>query len=213
MGGWKSIMESYMDQLIAISMRLLSLLGHAIALCDDCGQSESYDFSPYFTQPLAFLRLLHYNATVSAPGQGVFGCGAHSDYGMLTLLLTDDVPALQIFPRRATASSEVEVDDAQWVTVAPRPGGFIVNLGDMLERWSNDRYKSTLHRVVNLTGKERYSIPFFFEPNYDTLVSCLPSCVSPTYPARYEPITSGQYLTDKYTSTHSDFDEHAKDTS
>ena len=205
--GWRNLMERYMEALVALSLRLVRLIGKAIALCSPEGQE--YDFSPHFTHPLTFLRLLHYNSTISQPSDGVFGCGAHSDYGMLTLLLTDNVPALQIFPRQGGNNLIPAVTDSGWQTVEPRTDGFIVNLGDMLQRWSNDRYQSTLHRVVNLTEQERYSIPFFFEPNFDTLVECLPSCTTADCPALYQPISSGQYLVNKYKSTHSDFHEAA----
>ena len=103
--------------------------------------------------------------------------GAHSDYGMLTLLATDAVPGLQIHRGEAEAGaggreapagtssgsgSAAAAAPGRWVDVCPKPGTFIINLGDMLERWTNGRYRSTLHRVVNTTGQERYSIAFFF---------------------------------------------------
>jgi isopenicillin N synthase-like dioxygenase len=80
---------------------------------------------------------------VSNPTNGVFGAGAHTDYGMLTVLATDEVPGLQIY------------QGGHWVDVLPIPGTFIINLGDMLERWTNKEFKSTLHRVINHTGQER----------------------------------------------------------
>ena len=82
--------------------------------------------------------------------------------------------------------------------------------GDMLERWSNGLFESTLHRVVTAGESERYSIPFFYEPNFDTLVECLPTCWSPENPAKYRPITSGQHLLDKYNETHADFQPDEK---
>ena len=93
---------------------------------------------------------------------------------------------------------QVKTKKGAWEDVPPRKGAFIVNIGDMLQRWTNDRYQSTVHRVVNKSRKERYSIPFFYEPNFDCVVSCLKSCGE----ARYAPTTSGQYLLDKYAATH-----------
>ena len=130
-----------------------------------------------------------------------FGILFHLDYGMLTFLLTDDVPGLEIL-QKANGSEE-----GKWLAIEPRPGAFIVNLGDMLARWTNDLYASTVHRVVNRTGQQRFSIPFFFEPNFDTVVECLPQCVSEERPSRYpEPTTSGEFLLAKYAITHTFFE-------
>ena len=145
---------------------------------------------------MALLRLLHYTAQISSPSSGLFAAGEHSDYGMITLLATDHNSGLQIFDSKRSK---------QWIDVPPREGHFIVNLGDMLQRWSNDLFVSTLHRVVNSSGVERFSIPFFFEPNFDCMVSCLPTCCSAEYPPKYAPVTSGRYLMARYQETHKSF--------
>ena len=124
----------------------------------------------------------------------VIACGAHSDYGMLTLLLTDENPGLQI-----------KTHGSKWISVPPRKGAFIVNLGDMLERWTNGLYLSTVHRVISNGDSERYSIPFFYEPSFDTEVSVLDCCVSKANPPKYPKTTSGQHLLDKYAQTHANF--------
>eukprot|EP00899_Mesostigma_viride_P014331 jgi/Mesvir1/2289/Mv19327-RA.1 len=171
--GWRETMEEYLAAVRSVAMRLTLWLGDALGL-----PSNFFGAEGFFDDPMVFLRLLHYSDERSAPEDGVLGAGAHSDYGMLTLLLTDDIPGLQIYmgPR----------DDAQykqgWIDVPPRRGLFVVNLGDMLERWSNGIFKSTLHRVVNISGRERYSIPFFFEPNFEAVVECLPTCCGPDNP-------------------------------
>eukprot|EP00882_Tetradesmus_deserticola_P026949 GHRQ01029774.1.p1 GENE.GHRQ01029774.1~~GHRQ01029774.1.p1 ORF type:complete len:192 (+),score=75.26 GHRQ01029774.1:466-1041(+) len=172
-------------------MRLLRLLALSLALPADY-------FAPHFTHPMVALRPLHYTAEVSAPASGVFGAGAHSDYGMLTLLATDEVPGLQVHL------------DGSWQAVQPLAGAFIVNLGDMLERWTNGLFKSTLHRVINTTGQERYSIPFFFEPNFTTRVECLPCCVTEERPPAYPPTTAGEHLLAKYAQTHAGYDVNKK---
>ena len=184
LGGWRETMLAYFRAVHTLGMRLLRPLALSLGLPADF-------FLLKFSDPMEALRLLHYSAQKSDTSSGVLGCGAHSDYGMLTLLLTDDVPGLEI------------LCGEEWILVPPRPNCFIVNLGDMLARWTNDVYRSTVHRVVNRCGSERYSIPFFFEPNFDCVVSCLDGFG----PAKYEATTSGEYLLSKYSQTHSMFDK------
>lgn len=188
MPDFRSTMEAYYEQMAAIAYRVVELIALALDLPKDHFQDD-------FSFPLDALRLLHYAAEDSHPDEGVFACGAHSDYGMITLLLTDDHPGLQILSK-----------DNHWIDAPPRPGALIVNLGDMLERWTNGLFRSTLHRVVTQASQgERYSIPFFYEPNFDCVVECLPSCCSKDHPAKYPPTTSGEHLLEKYRQTHADF--------
>lgn len=202
---WKELMQEYFTLCTNLGLRLLSLLGKSVALCaDDKEKQIPFDFEQYFNNPNRVIRLLHYNNDRSEIDEGIFGCGAHTDYGVLTFLLTDDVEALQIYPK-AGSNNNIDVNDNNWIFVPPLKDAFIVNLGDMLERWTNDYYKSTLHRVINLSGRERYSIPFFFEPDFDTLVEAIPCCTSEKNPPKYEPITSGKYLINKYNDTHGDY--------
>lgn len=210
---FRTTMQDYFDKLSTIGLALTRVLATSLDL-------PSKNLDAAFAEPLAVLRLLRYEAVTSRPDQGLFACGAHSDYGMWTLLLVDGTtPGLQI------------CDKGKWVDVPPRPAlpaprcaettiPLVVNLGDMLERWTNGLYRSTLHRVltvVNTTNddtengnkalaRQRLSIPFFYEPAYDTVVSCLPTCCNDTdNPPRYPPITSGEHLLQKYKETHADF--------
>lgn len=189
--GFRATITAYFEALTALAHKLLRLLALSLQLPGDY-------FDPMFVKPMVALRPLHYSAEVSAPTEGVFGCGAHSDYGMLTILATDGVPGLQAHLQ------------GSWVDVAPVPGAFIINLGDMLERWTNGLFKSTLHRVVNTVGKERYSCAFFFEPNFNTRVEVLPCCVSEHRPAAYPPTTAGEHLLGKYAQTHAGYDVNHK---
>lgn len=184
---FKRIMEAYFARASDVSFRLVQLIAQAIGL-------DRHHFDDNFTENFATIRLLHYAAEKSRPQEGVYACGAHSDYGMVTLLLTDDNPGLQILTL-----------DNRWIDVPPRPGAFIVNLGDMLERWTNGMFRSTVHRVLTSGDRERYSIPFFYEPDFDTRVACLDVCESEDRPPRYKPTTAGQHLLDKYLQTHADF--------
>ncbi|WP_439106077.1 isopenicillin N synthase family dioxygenase [Congregibacter sp.] len=139
------------------------------------------------------LRLLHYPAVDSSMVNAEqMGAGAHTDYGMLTLLFQDAVGGLQ-----------VQSEDGAWHDVPPRPDAIVINSGDLLERWSNGRYRSTCHRVLPRgPSAERYSMALFVDPDSDTLVEALPSCISERSPARYPPITAGEHLQAKIEATH-----------
>ena len=107
----------------------------------------------------------------------------HTDYGLITLLATDGVAGLEVRPR-----------DGEWTMVEAPARSLIVNLGDMLARWTNDRYVSTPHRVSAPASSDRYSVPFFVNPDPATTVSCLPACVTAERPCRYEPVTAAEFL-------------------
>jgi isopenicillin N synthase-like dioxygenase len=116
-----------------------------------------------------------------------FGTSAHTDYGCVTLLWQDSVGGL-----------EVRNKAGQWIPAPPVPGSFVINLGDFMARWTNDRYASTPHRVVNRSGRERFSMPVFLDPDHDTLVQCLPSCQGPDNPPRYPATTCGTYIQSRF---------------
>jgi isopenicillin N synthase-like dioxygenase len=134
------------------------------------------------------LRLAHYPALDGAAPPGQFRAGAHTDYGTLTILWTDGEPGLQ-----------VQAPDGSWLDVEPVDGGLIVNLGDLMERWTNDRWRSTMHRVaVTSQSASRLSIPFFHNANWDATVECI---VADGEAPKYAPITAGRHLMEKFRST------------
>lgn len=183
---WRSTMESYYVKVLTAGKRLLPLI--AISLNLDKNFFEKVGAS---TLPMGFLRLLHYPGKLDGE---TFGASAHSDYGMITLLSTDGVGGLQVCREK---SEEPQV----WEDVHYIPGALIVNIGDMLERWTNCLFRSTLHRVIP-TGQERFSVAFFFDPAEDCLVECLESCCSESNPPRFPPIRSGDYLKEKFRITY-----------
>lgn len=181
-------MEKYHAVMCELGFRVAQLFAEA------AGAKGQFDGPGMFDKPMAALRLLHYAPEKSDVDKGVFGAGAHTDYGLITLLSTDSTGGLQI------------CHEGEWIDVPPREDAFVVNIGDMAERFTNGAFKSTLHRVVNQSGKERYSVPFFYEPNFTCQVECFPSCVTEANPPKYKPTTSGQHLVDMYKQTHASFE-------
>ena len=181
--GFDAVMADYFSRML----RLGADLHRPIAR--DLGLAEDY-FDSRLDRPMATLRLLHY-PPATARADGAFGAGAHTDYGNLTLLLTDDAGGL-----------EVQRRDGAWIAAPPIPGAFICNIGDCLMRWTNDVYRSTPHRVTNPQGRDRYSLAFFLDANADAMVEAIPSCVSPGESPHYAPITAGAYLASRFAQTY-----------
>ncbi|MQM02848.1 hypothetical protein Taro_035616 [Colocasia esculenta] len=143
--GWRRAMELFHQEALRVAKAVAKIIALALELEDDF-----FDRPEMLGEPIATLRLLHYEGKVSDPQKGIYGAGAHTDYGLITLLATDDVPGLQI-------CKDKDAQPQIWEQVAPIKGGFIVNLGDMLERWSNCFFRSTLHRVL-VNAEERCSV-------------------------------------------------------
>nr|AAM92286.1 putative gibberellin oxidase [Oryza sativa Japonica Group] len=180
---WKETMKLYRGTALGTGKRILSLVALSLNLDAE-----------FFDCPLAFLRLLHYPGEINESDDGNYGASAHSDYGILTLLATDGIPGLQI-------CREKDRHPQLWEDVHHIDGALIINIGDLLERWTNCVFRSTLHRVVAV-GKERYSVAFFLDPDPDLVVQCLESCCSEACPPRFPPIKSGDYLEERLSSTY-----------
>ncbi|XP_052482697.1 2-oxoglutarate-Fe(II) type oxidoreductase hxnY isoform X3 [Gossypium raimondii] len=195
--GWRQTMEKFHHQALEVAKAVARIIALALGL-----EVDFFDKPEMLGKPIATLRLLHYGGQVSDPSKGLYGAGAHSDYGLITLLATDDVMGLQI-------CKDKDAKPQIWEYVAPVKGAFIVNLGDMLERWSNCIFKSTLHRVLG-NGQERYSIAYFVEPSHDCLVECLPTCKSENNPPKFPPIYCATYLSQRYKDTHAELSVYEK---
>ena len=184
--GFKSTMQAYFSAMQDLGERLMD--GIALSLNLD----EDY-FSGFKKDPFAILRLLHYPPQNTNASANEKGAGAHTDFGGLTLLLQDAVGGLQVFDHSTQA----------WISAKPVTGSYIVNLGDMISRWTNDQYQSTLHRVINSSGKERYSVPFFYSGNPDHQVSCIPTCLESGASPKYPPIIVEDHIKSMYEQTYS----------
>jgi len=176
--GFRQACERYYDTMDRFCHDWLLPL-YAIAF----GMPADY-FQQRFDPSLATLRISHYPPIPAAEGQ--YGIDPHTDAGFMTLLPSNPVDGLWIKPD--------VVDGPGWFEVHQAPRSFVVNAGDMLRRWTNDRFLSTLHRVVNRSGTDRYAIPFFFDPRVDTIVECLPTCTDEQDPPHYESVRYGDYL-------------------
>lgn len=172
--------EAYFAETTALGRRLLKVCAVSLDMPED-------HFLQFCTKPMVQMRLFHYPPQAPVGGDKAFGVAPHTDYGMITLLLQDPIGGL-----------ELRKKDGEWVGAPYVPGTLVVNIGDLFQRWTNDIYTSNQHRVVNRTGKERYSIPTFFNLDYHSVVSCLPSCQSAGSPAKYPPIKSGDYLLSRF---------------
>jgi isopenicillin N synthase-like dioxygenase len=173
--------ERYYREMAALAATLMEAFAVALGLAPST-------FEPFIDQHGSALRLAYY-PTVAGVAPGQFRAGAHSDYGTLTILWTDGEPGLQVM----TAHGE-------WIDVEPVEGGLIVNLGDLMQRWTNDRWRSTMHRVVVPKAPgPRLSIPFFHNANWDARIECLVGADDEV--RRHPPTTAGHHLMEKFRST------------
>jgi isopenicillin N synthase-like dioxygenase len=178
-------MEAYFSAMVALGEQLMGGLALSLDL------PERY-FDSFCCDAMATLRLLHYPPQPVDGDPAQSGAGAHTDFGGLTLLRQGEVGGLQVWD---------QANDG-WIHADPVPGTYVVNLGDMIARWTNDRYRSTLHRVVNSSGRERYSIPFFYVGNFDHEVACIPTCRVADEPPKYPPTTVEAHLREMYRRTY-----------
>ncbi|MCU1455058.1 MAG: 2OG-Fe(II) oxygenase family protein [Acidimicrobiales bacterium] len=184
--GLRGAWTRYYRAMEVLSTEMAGLFARALAL-------PPTFFADKNDRHISMLKVINYPDQIDEPAEGEVRIRAHGDLGDFTILHHEKTPG----------SLEVETRAGEWIEVPAVPGGYVVNLGDLMMRWTNDRWISTKHRVVNpprdqAANSRRMSMPFFHQPNYDALIACLPSCTSADDPPRYEPITSGDYLRQRY---------------
>jgi isopenicillin N synthase-like dioxygenase len=181
---FRRVVWSYYQAVDALSHEMCDIAAMALGLEDDF-------FARRIDKAIATLRCNWYQrgADEVRLADGQMALGAHTDYGILTIVMADAIPGLQVIAR-----------DGQWHDVLPIEEGFVVNTGDALALWTNDAWASTIHRVVPSQvpgGNRRRSFAFFQDGNYDAVIECLPTCTSAGHPPRYAPITLGDHVLDK----------------
>jgi isopenicillin N synthase-like dioxygenase len=181
---WPDDLPGFRDTLSEYALavkRLARLLFHAFALALEL--PEDY-FDAISDTPMALVRVLYYPSQPGPFDETRMGNGAHTDHECFTILRQDDnIQALQVRNRSGV-----------WIDAPPIPGTYVVNIGDLMARWTNGAFASTYHRVANLSGQPRYSIPCFVGPNADALIEALPSCISADNPPKYPPVRAGEYI-------------------
>lgn len=173
-----------------LSADLLRIFAVALDMSED-------HFNDKIDRHFSIMSCHHYPALTEAPAPGQLRTGPHTDFGALTILaMTSEKGGL-----------EVRMPDGNWASVVARPDELVVNLGDMMARWTNDRWKSTLHRVANPPEladamSRRQSIGYFMHPNYDASINCFPTCLEQGAAPLYPPITAGQHIAEKIAKSH-----------
>jgi len=173
-----------------LSVNLLTIFALALDMPED-------HFLDKINRHFSIMSCHHYPALNVMPVEGQLRTGPHTDFGALTILaMTTEIGGL-----------EVQMPDGSWTNVVAGPGELVINLGDMMARWTNDYWKSTLHRVNNPpvladAMSRRQSIGYFMHPNFDTVIECFPTCLDDGADPRYPPITAGQHIADKIAKSH-----------
>jgi isopenicillin N synthase-like dioxygenase len=187
--GFVEAWQAYYAAMEDLAARIMRVFAVALHL------PENY-FARFIDAPISALRALNYPEQHIPPKPGQLRAGAHTDYGSLTILL----------PQEGSKGLEIYSRDGVWIPVPPIPRAFVINLGDLMQRWTNDRWVSTLHRVVNPSPEEggmarRQSLAFFHQPNWSAEITCLEACLGRGEKAKYGPALSGPYLMSKFRAT------------
>ncbi|ETW82213.1 hypothetical protein HETIRDRAFT_475686 [Heterobasidion irregulare TC 32-1] len=180
MPGFREAVLEYYHAAVQLGKALFPLFALALNL-------EANFFDDKTENAAAIMRVLHYPPQTGPVDDRVIGIGAHTDFECFTILWQEpEIQALQVLNT-----------DQKWIDATPIPGTLVINIGDQLARWTNDVFKSTVHRAINRSGIRRYSIPLFFGTDYDVQLEPIPSCVSDDRPPRYDVVTAGEYVKER----------------
>ncbi len=184
--GFREAWQAYFDEVVEAGKRMQRGLAMALGM-----PPEFFLEQPGET--MYHLRMIHYPpAERFTPEAGQLGCGTHTDYGTITVLGDDGIGGLQVRQR-----------SGEWIDVIVPPEHLVINLGDLMAIWTNDRYVSNPHRVVNPPHADRFSIPLFVTPPYHARIDVLPTCVAEGEAPRHESLIAGPYLMSRFDGTHS----------
>ena len=181
----RSVFEEYFAAVSGLGEQLRRLFAVALDLPGDWFEAAFHDHS-------SSMRVINYPPPRGELEPGQLRAGAHTDYGCMTILRTEAAPG----------GLQVQTPAGGWLDVPAVPGSFVVNLGDMMARWTNDRWTATLHRVVvppadRAAASRRQTIVFFHDPRADAVIDCIPSCTDADHPPLYEPVTALDYVRSK----------------
>lgn len=184
----RAALARYYDEMDALGLRVLQLFAAALGLPHDY-------FAECHTAPRCALRCLNYPAVDKPPLKNQRAAGEHSDYGSFTMLKSD--PKI--------SGLEIKLPSGEWTAAPLVQDAFIVNIGDMMARWTNDRWVSTLHRVTSPQIRDggtsrRQSMAFFHNANFDAVIECIPTCRDADGNQKYPPVEAGDYLMQRFKS-------------
>ena len=181
---WPGGLPGFREQTLAYQAAVRSLGDRVLAMLALSLELPGDYFAPFYDMPGTTLRMLRYPPHPRAALANQLGAGAHTDWGGITLLVQDALGGLEVR----------NVDD-EWIQATPVPGTFVINLGDLMQRWTNKLYRSNMHRVKNnSSSQDRYSIPFFYSPRPDSRIECLPSCTDAEHPPQFASCTAAEHL-------------------
>ncbi|CAB4872819.1 unannotated protein [freshwater metagenome] len=182
----RPLWERYFAEMSEVSRQVMRIFAVALGL-------DIEFFEDKINDHISMFRALNYPDQIEPPLPGQLRAGAHSDYGSLTLLRQEQRPG----------SLQVMTKSGEWFDVPAIKGALVVNIGDLMAEWTNDRWVSTLHRVINpprdaANDSRRISLVFFHQPNYDAMITCLPTCLAPGEQPKHKAISSGEHLFSKF---------------
>lgn len=185
---WPENLPGFREQTLAYQGAMRSLGDHLLTLIALSLELPEDWFARFHDMPVTNLRTIKYPPQPESAQFNQIGAGAHTDWGGITLLAQDNSGGLEV---RNTAGD--------WIEAPPVPATFVINLGDLMARWTNDVYRSTMHRVkTKKPGTERYSAAFFYSPRPDAVIEALPTCVSAQYPLQYEACTAEEHRNEMF---------------